>query len=242
MGYKMTFDFERPFSRHEYGFMDDFNSFTDAQLWTVAVAGTGTVAHEGSVGRSTMKLFNTAVNDAAVLATTHEIFKLISGKAMYCATRLIFTDVDTDDGMVFFGWADALAATTLADTTGAVTATDCIAIYKLPDTSVWRFHTEINGTVTGQNGVGSADSVSDTTAGGTSFQELSIEVTPRGSVMECRPFVDGVQLKTSDGVKIKHDLTIGTATDMDFGVMTKSIDAADFNLYVDYAGAKQVRS
>src|SRR5688572_5875540 len=111
------------FNREEYCVFDDFVSFTDAQLWTLAVAGTGTVAHDGSTGQSAMELFNTAANDAAVLATTHEIFKFIASKAMVYEARIKTADVDTDDGMWAFGFADALAATSMADTTGAITAT-----------------------------------------------------------------------------------------------------------------------
>lgn len=234
MGYKTLHPSDQlKCAREQFEITDHFTSFTDTQLWTVAVAGTGTVTHEGSAGRTAVKFFCTAANDAAVLATTHEVFKLRASKEMYAEGHLVFTDVDTDDGMVAFGWADGLAATTMADTTGAITATDAVLIYKLPDTTVWAFHTEINGTAT--------SSVSSTTAGGTAAQVLKIEVTPRSStVFECRPFVDGVQLKTTAGVPIMHTITLGTATDMDFGMLTKSIDAADFNAYLDYIHARQV--
>lgn len=219
-------------AQEEFWLFDHFTEFTDAQRWTVAVAGTGTAAHEGSAGRSAIKLFNTAANDAAVLATTHELFKLRASKAMYCAGLINGTDVDTDDGMFAFGWADALAATTMADTTGAITATDALLIYKLPDTTVFAFHTEINGSATA--------SVSTTTALTGSNQFLEIEVIPRSStVFEARPKVDGVQLKTSAGVLIKHDITLGTATDLDFGAITKSNDAADYNVYVEAVYASQ---
>lgn len=234
MGYKSTQNPERYFSRDEFALFDDFAEFVTGDVWTSAVAGTGTVTHEGSLGRSAMKLFNTAANDAAVLASTHELFKFRAGKAMTAEGLIEFTDVDTDDGMVFFGWADALAATTMADTSGAITATDACCIYKLPDTSVWAFHTEINGTSTA--------TVSTTASPGSGAQQLRIEVTPRSStVFECRPFVDGAQLRDASGNPIMHTITLGTATDMDFGAMTKSNDAADFNVYVDYLFASQTR-
>ena len=218
--------------REQFELFDHFVSFTDAQLWTVAVAGTGTAAHEGP-GRSRIKLFNTAANDAAVLATTHEIFKFVASKPLEGECLVNLTDVDTDDGMFAFGFADALAATTLADATGAVTATDAVLIYKAPDTTVWAFHTEINGSSTA--------TTSATTAGGAD-QVLRIECVPVSStVFECRPYCDGVQLKTSAGVPIMHRVTLGTATDMDFGAMTKSNDAADYNVYLDYIYAAQAR-
>lgn len=235
MGTKILQPPTRYFSRDEYVIFDDFTSYTDAQLWTKAVVGTGTVTQEVDAGRSTMKLFCTAANDAAVLPTTNEGFKFIANMAMAAETRIIFTDVNTDDGHVGFGFANALAATTMADTTGAITATDACMIYKLPDTTVWAFHTEIN--------TAAVATVSDTTAGGSSFQTLRIDIVPRSAtVFEARPYVDGVQLKTTAGVPIKHDITLGTATDLDFGIMTKSNHANDFNLYCDYLYAAQVRS
>ena len=91
----------------------------------------------------------------------------------------------------------------MADTTGAITATDACCIYKLQDTSVWAFHTEINGTATA--------TVSTTAAPGSGAQTLRIEVTPRSStVFECRPFVDGVQLRDANGNPIMHTITLGT--------------------------------
>lgn len=229
--------------RDQYGVFDDFVSFTDTQLWTVANVGAGTtLAHEGSVGRSTLKFFTTtAANDSAILATTNEIFKFKANKAIFAESRIIFTDVNTDDGFVGFGFADAIAATTMADTTGAITATDACLIYKLPNTTVWAFHTEINGSVTGL-GSATIGSVSDTTAGGASFQTLRIEIVPRSStVFEARPYVDGVQLKTSAGTPIMHTITLGTATDLDFGLIHKTGHTDDFTMYCDYIFAAQVR-
>ena len=218
-------------AREQFEVFDHFVDFTDAQLWTVAVAATGTAAHEGP-GRSRMKLFVTADNDPAVLATTHELFKFVANKSMVCEGLINFTDVNTDDGALGFGWADALAATTLADTTSAVTATDCALIYKPKNSTVWAFHTEINGTSTATTSL--------TTAGGTSDQCLRIEVTPRNStVLELRPFVDGSQLKATGNVPIMHTITLGTATDMDFGVILKDGHANDFTCYVDYLYAAQ---
>jgi hypothetical protein len=218
--------------REQFEIFDHFTEFTDAQRWTVAVAATGTAAHEGP-GRSRMKLFGTADNDPAVLATTHELFKFVANKSISAEGLINFTDVNTDDGAVGFGFADALAATTLADTTSAVTVTDGALIYKVKNSTVWAFHTEINGTSTA--------TTSTTTAGGTSDQLLRIDIIPVSStVLECRPFVDGVQLEDSNGVPIKHNITLGTATDMDFGVIIKDGHANDFTVYVDYLYAAQV--
>jgi hypothetical protein len=220
-------------AREQFEICDHFTEFTDAQRWTVAVAGTGTAAHEGP-GRSRMKLFGTADADAAVLATTHELFLFTAGKSMMCEGVIQYTEVNTDDTSAGLGWADAMAATTLADTTGAVTAGSAALIYKVKDSTFWAFHTEVNGVPIA--------SVSDTTAGGSADQTLRIEVEPRNSTtLVGRPFVNGIQLKTSSGVLIAHDIPVTSATDMDFGALIKAHHANDFNFYVDYLYAAQVR-
>ena len=223
------------FSREDYELFDDFHWFVTAHLWTSAVAGTGTVTKPGDTGTS-IRLFSTADNDAAVLATTNESFKFTASKSMFCEGHVHIAGPASDVTLVSaaFGWADAMAATTVADTTGAITATDACVIYKITGSDLWRFHTEINGVATA--------SISDTASSVSVNQTLKIEVVPRSStVLEARPFVDGVQLKTSAGVKIKHDIELGTATDLDFGWVFKGHHADDAILLSDYVYAAQNR-
>lgn len=234
MGYKTLGHPENTFSRDYWELFDDFTWYVDAHQWTKVTVGTGTLTHEGDAGRTCVKLFATADKDAAVLATTDEIGKYTANKAIIAECRVIFTDVDTDDGALFFGLADVVDGSQVADATGAITATDAIGIYKLMDTSVWAFHTEINGSVTGI-GTATTGSTSTTTAGGSSFQTLRWELLPRTStVFEARPYVDGVQLRTSANVPIMHTVTLGTATEQHFQFAIKSPDAADFSVFVDY--------
>jgi hypothetical protein len=222
------------FDREAFVLFDDFVDFTDKDAWTVAVAGTGTAAHEGP-GRSNFALFSTADKDAAVLATTHELYKFVAGKEIYAEASIKFTAPSTQDGSVFFGFADAMDATVLSDTAGAITINDSgAAIYKVQDESVYRFHTEIGGTA--------VDTVSTTTAGAGATQNLKISVIPVSStVFEARGFVDGVQLKDANGAPIMHRITLGTATDMDFGALIKGHHADDFTCLVDYVYAAQAR-
>jgi hypothetical protein len=234
MGRKLAQYPEDFFSRDDSVIFDEFDWFVTAHRWTSAVAGTGTVTKAD--GGTNIRLFSTADNDAAVLATTTECFKFTAGKSMCAEAQVTFTDPNTDDASVGFGWADALAATTLADTTGAVAATDACLIFKVNGSNVWGFHTEINGVA--------QTSVSDTPAGGGLNQTLRIEVQPRGqgsSVLEATPLVNGVPLKTAAGAPIVHTITLGTATDMDFGWILKGHHADDCILLSDYVFARQVR-
>lgn len=226
-------------AREQYAVFDDFDYYVNADRWTVLASDTNaTAAHEGSVGKTRVKLFtgDAILNNEAAIATTNEVFKFIANKAIVCEGLIEYAESATDDAKVAFGMADAIGANLITDAGTAVTATDALLIYKTTDSTVWKFHTEINGT--------STTTTSATTAGGTSAQTLRIEAVPRSSsVFECRPYVDGVQLKDANGVPIMHTVTLGTATDMDFGAYVKSGSgtSGQETLYVDYLYAAQVR-
>jgi hypothetical protein len=235
MGTKILANPTENFNREQVEIFDDFQWYVTAHLWTAAVAATGTVTNPATA-EHVIRLFSTADNDAAVLATTNEMFKFVAGKAMVAEGHVHIAGPSSDVTLcsAAFGWADALAATSVADTTGAITATDACVIYKITGSDLWRFHTEINGSATA--------SISSTASSVSTNQVLRIEVQPRSStVLEARPFVDGVQLKTSAGVPIKHDITLGTATDLDFGWVFKGHHADDAILLSDYVYAAQHR-
>jgi len=246
MGHELTANPARRFNREVYELFDDFDQFVTADLWTSAVVGTGTVTRPATAATN-IRLLSTADNDAAVLATTGENFKFTGGKSMYAECQLTFTDPQTSLGSIAFGWADAMAATLLADDGGAATViNDGCIIYKIETELVWRFHTEL-GTLANKAGDGSssaptASTVSTTASGGGVSQQLSIDITPRSStIFEARPFVDGVQLKDANGIPIMHALALGTATDMDFGFVMKGFHADDMIATSDYVYASQVR-
>jgi hypothetical protein len=233
MGLKSLKHPENYFSRDEFVLFDDFNYYVTADLWTAAVAGTGTVTRPATAG-SDIRLLATADNDCAVLATTNEMFKFTASKAMQCEAELRIAPPQTNLNSWAFGWADAMAATTVADTTGLIAATDAAVITSVTGGLVLKFHTEINGTAT--------TTTSSTSYVASTSIKLRIEALPVSStVFELRPFADGVQLKDTSGVPIMHRVTLGTATDMDFGIVYKGHHADDGILLSDYIYAAQVR-
>lgn len=238
MGNKMLAAPTARFNREEWSIFDDFAYYVDADLWTKLASDTNaTVAHEGDSGKTRLKLFtgDAVLNNEAAVRTTNEIFKFTANKAMVAEALIEFAESATDDAKVAFGFGDVIAANWITDA-GAITATDAAVIWKTTDSTVWRFHTEINGSSTA--------SVSTTTAGGSSPQTLRIEIVPRSAtVFEARPYVDGVQLKDANNIPIKHDITLGTATDMEVGAYVKagSGTSGQETLYVDYIYAAQVR-
>lgn len=237
MGYKMNQPLTARFSREEFSLFDDFTYYTDADLWTKLAADvtpSATVAHEGP-GRSRVVITTGALdNHEAGLFTTNELFKFLANKSIVGEGLIQYTEAATDDANVAFGFADAMGANLITDNGAGITATDGVLIYKTDGSTVWKFHTEINGA--------ELDSTSTTTAGGAAAQQLRIDVLPRSATeFECRPFVDGVQLKDANGKPIMHVVTLGTATDMDFGVYAKSGGASGEVVNVDYLYAAQLR-
>lgn len=248
MGYKALQPPTARFSRDEYFLFDDFLSYNDADLWTKLAADTvATVAHEGSVGKSRLKLaVTTTDNNEAAVATTNELFKFIANKSIVGEGLIEYAEGATNVANVAFGFADAIGANLITDDGAGVTATDACLIYKVDGGTTWRFHTELgtlaNKAGDGSSGAPAAETISDTTAGGTTAQTLRIEIVPRSStVFEARPYVNGVQLKTASGIPIVHALALGTATDMDFGAYLKMGSSTSETLYVDYLYAAQVR-
>lgn len=247
MGSKLLRPITDSFSRDEFRLFDDFLSYNDGDLWTkLAADTTATVAHEGP-GRSRIKLaVVTSDNNEAVLATTNELFRYVANKAITAEGLIEYAEGATNVANVAFGFADAMGANLITDNGAGVTATDACLIYKVDGETTWRFHTEINTLANksgdGSSGAGTAETVSDTTAGGTTPQTLRIELTPRTSaIFEARPFVDGVQLKTAAGIPIMHAIALGTSTDMDFGIYLKMGSATSETLYADYLYASYVR-
>lgn len=222
--------------REKFEICDDFLYYSDTDLWTKLAADTNaTVAHEGDGSRSRVKLFtgDAIKNNEAAFATTVEQFKFIANKEIVIEAKIQFAESATDDAKVAVGMGDAIGANLITDA-GAVAVTDGLLLWKNTDETQWRFHTEINGT--------STQTLSTTTAGGSSAQTLRIVCKPRSStVFECRPYVDGVHLVDSNNVPIMHTVTLGTATDMDFGAYVKSGSgtSGQETLYVDYLYASQ---
>ncbi len=231
---------ERLFSREAFEIFDDFNHYTTADQWTQAVVANGTCTLPD--GRSCLRLFGTTDNDAACIATTTEQFKFTANQPMYAEMRMLFTDTATFTTAFFFGWVDALAGTTNASDGETLTLTnEGCGIWVSSESGatagvLYQFTTEMDGVNT--------NSISNLAPQSTSYQTLKIDIVPRSStVFEARPFVDGKQLiDNTSGNPIMHTITLGTATDMDFGVNMRTCHADDSTMYIDYLYASQGRT
>ena len=223
--------------KYAFELFDEFNYYTDTDVWTRSAESNMTGAHEGDGSRSRLKLYGvTTDNNQVTVATTNEIFLFSAAKPMHTAALVQYAEANTSAVNFAFGWADAMGNDLIADSGGAVgIANEGALIYKRDGETVWSFCTEMDQ-------VNSA-SESTTTAGGSSAQLLEIGISwLTATVFQARPFVDGVQLiDSTSGDPICHNVTLGTATDMDLGFFLKLGSSTAETVYIDWVWAAQAR-
>lgn len=221
-------------------FQDDFtqtNNTTNLYTATLTDSGTATVvdaakgilpivASDGTV----------ADNDESYVQTKIENWLFADNKPMRCGAYIQFTEANTDDANIAFGLLNAPVANTLVDDgAGIRTSGSGVAIYKVDGGTVWKCITMMNGTQT--------VSTSTTTAGGSSYQLLEIEVIDHSSTeIEVVFLVDGKYLVDStSGQRIVHRVTISSATEMAMFAGVKNGSANLETLNVDYWYCEAVR-
>lgn len=226
-------------AKYDFNVFDDFDWYVTAHRWTsLAVDGGSSVSvSDARAGIVALVTGATNENEAAVRTTT-EIFLPTADRPMYGIGCLQFTDVNTDDGNVFFGFMSALAADSLVDAgAGVRTSGSVFGIYKVDGGTVWRAHA--------RNGSTATDSISVTTAGGASYQTLEV-IVEEETTLRCTVTykVDGAYLRDSTTQNvIEHKVLYASLTEMNFGVYAKTGDATPSSLTVnvDWLGAGQVR-
>lgn len=216
-----------------------FSDFTEDQLdaaFVDTVTDSGSVAMGDAVGGTAVLTPSDGTvgdNDEAYLAAPNEVFKVAAGKPMLAVCRLQFTEANTNDANVAFGFQNAVGANSILDNgAGLKVSGDTIGIYKVDGGTVWRCVSAVNGT--------STDTVSTTTAGGSAYQVLEIEVVDfTGTQMKVIYKVDGLPLKDSNDTEITHTIAVASSTEMQLFVGVKNGDTNLETLNVDYMGGWQ---
>ena len=178
----------------QFGFFEDFLWYTTAHLFTTVASDSGTVAvgdAKGGVVVVTPSDGTVGDNDESYLKSTAELFKFVAGQAIYGEALIQFSEANTDDANVFFGFADNIIADALVNNGGGMkTSFSGACIYKVDGSTVWKCVTS--------NGSSQTISTSLTTAGGSSYQKLRIEGRDvDGSNFEVTFFVDDQPLLDS---------------------------------------------
>lgn len=118
--------------RKAFGFFDDFLHYTSTDLWTSVLDTGSTVADTDANGGKVILTCDGDVEDAAMLPTTNEIFKIVANKPVYVETRLKITEAATNDADVVFGVSDLVTVDLLVDAeAGVATTFDGALIFKV---------------------------------------------------------------------------------------------------------------
>jgi hypothetical protein len=220
-----------------------FSDFTEDQADTVfidTITDSGTVAIGdalGGIAVLTPSDGSVGDNDEAYYACPNEVFKLTATKPIYGKARIQFTEANTDDANVAFGFQNAVGANSILDNgAGLKVSGDTFAIYKVDGGTVWKCVSVVNG--------GTANvSTSVTTAGGASYQVLEVIQNDDGRsatatfVFKC----DGLYLRDSNNAIITHSVPYASATETQVFVGVKNGDTNLETLNADYVIAKQKR-
>lgn len=214
-------------------FQDDFtqtNNTTNLYTATLTDSGTATVV-DGARGILPIVASDGTVadNDESYVQTKIENWLFADNKPMRCGAYVQFTEANTDDANIGFGLLNAPVANTLVDDGAGIRTTGSgVAIYKVDGGTVWKCVTMMNGTQT--------VSTSTTSAGGSAYQLLEIEVVDHSPTeIEVVFLVDGKYLVDStSGQRIVHRVTISSATEMAMWAGVKNGGANLETLNVDY--------
>lgn len=225
-------------AKHSFALYDDFTWFVTAHNWTSTVTDGGSIAVATDVAGGVIRLTNdtAADNDEIYVASTNANYILAAGKNLYGEARIQFSESNTDDANVAFGFASSVGANLIVDDGGGMrTSGTILAIYKVDGGTRW--------TCVSRNGSTVFTNTSSTTAGGSAFQTLGVEVVELLSttctvVFKC----DGDILKdATTGQPIRHQLPYSGATAMQVFVGQKNGSANNELTSVDYIGVVQAK-
>lgn len=226
--------------RRTFGVFDDFEWFISPHRWTSVLTDSGTAA-VGDASKGILVLTpsdgTVADNDEAYVRTTNEVLLIAENKPIVVEGKIQFTETAAGVYNAFVGCLDAIGADTLVDNgAGMKTTFSGAAIYKVDGGTVWKCISSKSTTQT--------ISTSTTSAGGSSYQTLRVEIRPVSStVAEVTFWVDDQQLIDSTSNKpIKHTMNFTSATEMHVGAGCK-LGAGTNNdvLNIDYLAWEMLR-
>lgn len=217
---------------------DDFWWYVTAHLWTSTLSDSGTIAvgnTANGVALLTPSDGSVADNDEAYLGQTAAAFLLAANRGL-CGDFLVqFTEANTNAANVAVGFASSIGANLIVDDGGGMrTSGTILAIYKVDGETVWR--------CVSRNGSSATVSQSTTTAGGSDYQHLSIQVvdwTP--TTAEVVFLCNDLYLRDSNNIVIRHTIALSGASQMGAFAGVKNGSTSLETLNVDYIGAAQTR-
>lgn len=224
--------------RHTHWVYDDFDGDQTDLTWLDTVTDTGTVTMD-HVANGVMVMIpsdgSVADNDEAYAEYANETFLFANNKPLLFEASVQFTEANTDDANVFAGFMDAAGANSLVDDgAGPKTSYSGACIFKVDGGTVWKCQSSLGSSQTTTTSV--------STAGGSAYQRLKIQVDFASStVCEVSFFLDGAPLLDVNARPIKHNLTYTSATEMHPAFGVKNGGANLETLSVDWCFMAQSR-
>ena len=231
----------------QFGFFEDFLSYTDTQFWTKLAADSGSSVaitsssptNEGGV----IKLTTGATQENEVnIHTTNGLFLVALNRPIVVEAYVQFAQANTNNIEVAFGLADITdGANLMVDAlAGPRTSGNQILMYTVGGDTNWHCQA--------RNGTSVQDQASSTPATpDTNFHRLRIEVQDMSQTqMICTYQVDGVKLKPSTSQlvygDISHTLNIASSALMKAVLYVKAGSGSSEVAVCDYFGAWQLRN
>jgi len=224
--------------RDNMDFWFDFPNFTSGSDGVSSLlTGTGAAAAVAD-SLTGLLVMGTGVvaNNSVIVRSTNALYQIANNRPIIAEARLQYAEAAVNQANVAFGVTDTPTATWLGDNAGGPKTTGTqVMIYKTAGASNWRAQA--------RNGTAFSDSGSGTTAGGTNYTILRVEVKDMSLTQAtCYYSVDGVPLRDAlTGLVINHQINLSGALLMDVACMLKCNSTTAEALNLDYMGASQTR-
>lgn len=234
---------DRLLNRRTCELFDDFLSYASGatSLWTTTAGGSATATvGAGLGGLLTLSAVDSVDNREIYVATTASLFSFAANKPFMAEAYIQYAEANTNAANIAFGFMSSVGAASIQnDGAGPKSSYSGAVLYKVDGGTQWKTQSSVGTTQTTNQ--------SDTTAGGSSYVRLRVEVVPISSTLaEVTYFVDGVQLKTASGrpgqTKIKDQLTYTGSTNMQLFLCLKNGTTTPESMIVDYVAAESLRA
>lgn len=225
-------------SRLQHGHSSDFDYFVTGDTYTslAADAGASVAASDAAGGVLVLTTGGTDNNEAYVFGTKEPIL-IAADKPIVVEAYLKYTEANTDDANVAFGFMNAVGADSIVnDGAGPKTNYSGACFFKKDGGTNWWVQAS-DGTTQTTVELTAANSLTKTaqTAGGGTYQRLRIECLPLSSTKaRFSYFIDGVHVYSIE-------TTYASATEAKDFVGVKAGDANSEVVYVDWLGYAQRR-
>lgn len=230
--------------RLAHGFFDDFYTYTTGDIWTPLTADSSSASTlvlckttTGGAGGILSITQDATDNDEIYFGMAQFPFKFVANKPAYFEIRQQYSEVNTNTNNVMVGFISTKSANAIIDDGGGPVASATMAvIYKNDGATVWRCRSQVGAAV------GQTDTVTNLTAGGSSYQTLGVSYEPYSATNAWIVYtLDGKIMTDANGRTFKHDLVYTNAVEVTPFFGNKTGAAAAEVLLVDYVGCYQVR-